>query len=75
MATALSLARFHDTALEPIREKVLAGTRLTAEDGVALYRTHDLVGLGGLASHVREGRHGDAAYFVWKTRGPLVAAA
>jgi aminodeoxyfutalosine synthase len=67
MATATSTARLHDTALEPVREKVLEGRRLTFEDGLALYRTHDLLGLGQLANHVREKRHGDAAYFVWNT--------
>ena len=67
MLSATSAARMHDTALEPIREKVLAGKRLSFEDGVALYRTHDLLGLGQLANHVREERHGDAAYFVWNT--------
>ena len=67
MATATSPARLHDTALEAVREKVLAGRRLSFEDGLALYRTHDLLGLGQLANHVREKRHGDAAYFVWNT--------
>jgi hypothetical protein len=33
----------------------------------ARHRTHDLIGLGALANHVREERHGDAAYFVWNT--------
>jgi aminodeoxyfutalosine synthase len=67
MATALIEARFRDAALEPIREKVLTGKRLSFEDGVALYRTHDLLALGTLANHVRERRHGDVAYFVWNT--------
>jgi aminodeoxyfutalosine synthase len=67
MATATSDARLHDAALEPLREKVLAGERLSFDDGVALYRTHDLLGLGALANHVREERHGDAAYFVRNT--------
>jgi len=67
MATAAIHARLVDTALEPIREKVLAGKRLSFEDGLALYRTHDLLGLGQLANHVREEKHGDAAYFVWNT--------
>jgi len=67
MSTILSAARLHDEALAPIREKVLGGRRLGFEDGVALYRTHDLLGLGALANHVREQRHGDAAYFVWNT--------
>ena len=65
--TTLSVARLHDPALEPVREKVLAGRRLGFEDGLALYRTHDLLGLGQLANHVREEKHGDAAYFVWNT--------
>src|SRR5262245_25111756 len=63
----LASARVRDTSLEPIREKVLQGRRLSFEDGVALYRTHDLLALGALANHVREQRHGDAAYFVWNT--------
>jgi aminodeoxyfutalosine synthase len=67
MATATSVARLHDSALEPIREKVLAGERLSFGDGLALYRTHDLLGLGALANQVREDRHGDAAYFVRNT--------
>jgi len=67
MATSLIDAHLRDLALEPIREKVLTGKRLSFEDGVALYSTHDLLGLGALANHVREQRHGDAAYFVWNT--------
>jgi aminodeoxyfutalosine synthase len=67
MATATTTATPHDSTLEPIRERVLAGRRLSFEDGVALYRTHDLLSLGQLANHVRERRHGDAAYFVWNT--------
>jgi aminodeoxyfutalosine synthase len=67
MTTALVEARVRDTALETVREKVLAGKRLAFEDGVALSRTNDLLALGSLANHVREQRHGDAAYFVWNT--------
>ena len=36
----LALARLRDTSLEPIRDKVLQGRRLSFEDGLALYRTH-----------------------------------
>jgi aminodeoxyfutalosine synthase len=67
MATALALATIHDRALVGIREKVLNGRRLGFDDGVALYRSHDLLGVGQLANLVREERHGDAAYFVWNT--------
>jgi aminodeoxyfutalosine synthase len=67
MTLELERVRVRDRALEPIREKVLQGRRLSFEDGVALYRTHDLLALGLLANHVREKRHGDLAYFVWNT--------
>jgi aminodeoxyfutalosine synthase len=67
MASALASARIHDAKLESVREKVLAGQRLAFDDGVALYESHDLLTIGALANHVREQRHGDAAYFVWNT--------
>src|SRR5690349_8334441 len=52
-----------DARLEPIAAKVLAGERLSFEDGVALYRSPDLLALGWLANYVREKRHGDVCYF------------
>jgi aminodeoxyfutalosine synthase len=67
MATPLAELPVHDEALAPVRDKVLSGKRLGFEDGVALYRSPDLLGIGRLANHVREQRHGDAAYFVWNT--------
>jgi aminodeoxyfutalosine synthase len=67
MATALLETPIQDRSLLPIRDKVLNGRRLSFEDGVALYRSHDLLAIGQLANHVREKRHGDAAYFVWNT--------
>src|SRR5262245_44477002 len=67
MTTALVDTPIRDASLEGVREKVLTGKRLSFEDGVALYRTHDLLALGALANHVREQRHGDVAYFVWNT--------
>jgi aminodeoxyfutalosine synthase len=67
MATSLADVTVQDAALQPVLDKVLTGKRLGFEDGVALYRSHDLLGIGRLANHVREQRHGDAAYFVWNT--------
>jgi len=52
-----------DVRLEPIAAKVLAGERLTFDDGTALYRTPDLLALGWLANHVREKRHGNVCYY------------
>jgi aminodeoxyfutalosine synthase len=52
-----------DPALEPIAEKVLAGERLGFDDGVALYRSGDILAVGWLANVVRERLNGDLAYF------------
>ena len=54
---------FEDTRLLPIREKIAVGARLTAVDGLALYRSPDLLGVGWLANEVRERLHGDKTYF------------
>ena len=52
-----------DAALLPIAEKVQSGERLNFEDGVALYRSGDILAVGWLANWVRERMHGDTAYF------------
>ena len=52
-----------DQRLKPIAEKVLAGERLRMDDGIALYRSPDLLAVGWLANHVREKRHGNVTYF------------
>lgn len=54
---------FHDRRLEPIAAKVEARERLSFEDGVILYRTSDLLGVGYLANRVRERLHGDTTFF------------
>ena len=46
-----------------LEQKVLAGDRLSYEDGVELYASDDLAWLGGLAHEVRTRKNGDAAYF------------
>jgi aminodeoxyfutalosine synthase len=52
-----------DPALGPVREKVLAGQRLSHADGLVLYRTRDVFTLGELADLVRRRRHGRKAYY------------
>src|ERR1700691_2252960 len=54
---------FQDATLEPIREKVEAGQRLNADDGVALYRSPDILGVGWMANLVRERLHGNRTFF------------
>lgn len=46
-----------------IEEKVLAGERLSFEDGVRLFETDDLPTLGRLANAVRRRRHGNVTYY------------
>src|SRR3954471_5973008 len=52
-----------DARLKSIAEKVLARTRLTPEDALALYRSPDVLAIGWLANHVRERMHGNTTYF------------
>ncbi len=52
-----------DPTLQPIAEKVLAGERLSADDGVALYDSPDLLAIGYLAHRVRTRMHGTRTYF------------
>jgi aminodeoxyfutalosine synthase len=51
------------TDLEDIAKKVIAGERLSLEDGLTLYRSEDLHAVGRLANFVRERMNGDLAYF------------
>jgi aminodeoxyfutalosine synthase len=55
--------RLEDATLQPIADKVLAGERLEFDDGVTLYNSSDLLGIGYLAHHVRERMHGKRTHF------------
>ena len=52
-----------DRLLPAIADKVFAEERLSFEDGVALYRSADILAVGWLANWVREKMHGDTTYF------------
>ncbi len=51
------------STLQNIRDKVIAGERLTFEDGLALEASNDLFELGSLANLVRERKNGNYAYY------------
>lgn len=55
--------RLIDAALLPITDKVEAGERLSDADGVTLFRTPDLLGVGLLADAVNRCKHGDRVTF------------
>jgi aminodeoxyfutalosine synthase len=50
-------------SIHDIEQKVMAGQRLTAEDGLRLYETDDTATLQRLANHVREQKHGRKAFY------------
>ncbi|MGH7311035.1 MAG: aminofutalosine synthase MqnE [Candidatus Rokuibacteriota bacterium] len=56
--------RFADACLEPLWDKVSHGERLDREDGLTLFGTADLLGVGRLADWAKSRREGDRVYFV-----------
>jgi len=52
-----------DSALAPLADKVEAGERLSFDDGVALFRSDDITGIGHLADSVNRAKHGDRVMF------------
>ncbi|MCX8038133.1 MAG: aminofutalosine synthase MqnE, partial [Candidatus Sumerlaeia bacterium] len=50
--------------LRRIESKVRAGERLTRDDGLALFASDDLLGIGALADAVRRRKHGRRTIFV-----------
>jgi len=47
-----------------IRKKIETGARLTREDGIALFRSHDLLSIGRMASQVAFRKNGDRVHFI-----------
>src|SRR2546430_9217848 len=54
---------FEDSRLKPILAKVEAGVRLSYDDGIAMYRSADILALGYMANLVRERLHGSTTFF------------
>jgi aminodeoxyfutalosine synthase len=50
--------------LTDIAAKVLAGIRLTRDDGIKLFESSDLLGIGRLANLVRQRKNGNKAFFI-----------
>ena len=63
MSEGIDALGLKDPALHPVAEKVLAGVRLDAADGLALYITDDLLGLGRLADFANARLNGDRVFF------------
>ncbi len=52
-----------DESLDGIARKVDAGARLTREDALTLYRSHDLLTIGRLADMANRRKNGDRVFF------------
>jgi aminodeoxyfutalosine synthase len=63
MAGEVDLRRIRDPLMRPVAEKVMRGERLQVEDGLILYATSDLLGLGVLADLANGRRNGDRVFF------------
>ncbi len=63
MIPDLSQPVFDDQRLLPILDKVRCQQRLSYEDGLALYRSPDLLATGYMANLVRERLHGNTTFF------------
>ncbi len=63
MTTPLAAPVFDDARLLPVLEKVRRQERLSLDDGVLLYRSHDLLAIGYMANLVRERMHGNVTFF------------
>jgi aminodeoxyfutalosine synthase len=59
----ISDARIETAGLADINQKLLAGERLSFEDGVSLFACPDLLAVGWLANREREKRHQDLTYY------------
>ena len=53
-----------DSRLIPVWEKVAGGERLTREDGLLLFETDDLLGLGRIGDFAKRRRVGGQVFFV-----------
>jgi aminodeoxyfutalosine synthase len=52
-----------DPVVARIAEKIAAGERLSAADALALYDSHDLIGIGALADQVNRAKNGNIVTF------------
>jgi aminodeoxyfutalosine synthase len=60
----MSMRLFETAGLTGIYDKVMSGTRLSAEDALALYENPNLNAVGALANIVRERMNGNLTYYV-----------
>jgi aminodeoxyfutalosine synthase len=53
-----------EASLQGIRDKVIAGERVSEEDALALFRSRDILAVGEIADIANRRRNGDRVYFI-----------
>lgn len=59
----INITRITDPSLRAVADSIAKGRRLTADDGLTLFTTSDLLGLGELADAANRARNGDRVFF------------
>jgi aminodeoxyfutalosine synthase len=62
-AVSLESRLITDPTLRPVADKIEHGQRLDATDGVALFESSDILGIGHMADTVNRAKHGDVVTF------------
>lgn len=60
---ALERTLITDPSLDPVADKLERGERLTPDDGLRLFESSDIVGIGIMANAANRARHGDRVLF------------
>jgi aminodeoxyfutalosine synthase len=60
---ALDRSLISDSSLAPIADKIERGERLSEADGIAIFESADLVGIGHMADAVNRAKHGNRVTF------------
>ena len=63
VAATLDRTMISDPSLDAVADKVERGKRLSVDDGVALFASGDLLGIGHMADAVNRAKHGDRVTF------------
>jgi len=60
---SLDRALISDPSLHPVAERLERGERLTPADGIVLFESPDILGIGAMANAVNRAKHGDRVFF------------
>ncbi len=63
MNTLLSIIEKSPSSLQSIAHKVVAGSRISSEEGIVLYKEGELAFVGALANFIRENKNGNYTFF------------